>query len=705
MRYKLSLGTPAMYSEPDADQITDVVEQYRYPAFISYSRADLSVGEELQRELERYRVPPSFRGRPTFFGPLGSRIRPIFRDQSDLEANRDLEKRIRQALRDSAFLIVLCSPVSAASRWVNQEIVEFKRQGGAERIITVLVAGFPAQFDPILTPAGAFPPALLDEVDSDGKSTGEPQPEPTAADLRGINDAADGVSIFRFKQEILKIVSALTTIPLTELSERAKQADRIDKRNRVIFGVLAIATVVLVGISGIRYWTSLREESVYLASLAREEYSRGNSTTAAALALEAIPKTPFDRPMTSDAEKAVELVLWRFPLHRFQHAKPVVSAAFDPSDHRVVTASDDRTAAIWDVGTGKMILALKGHNAEVTYAEFSSDGNRVITASYDGTARIWDASSGAEIARLAGHERDPEGWEGGRVYVAHFSPDGKLAITIGVDETARIWDAMNGRQLHVLRGYRDAVFSPNSQAVSLAPADDQEVLLVASDSGRKLRAFACEGDDPPRRVRFSRDGMLIAGAGLYKLACVWNVDDPSRRTVLRGHEGTWGVNDASFSPDGERLVTSGGDGTVRIWDVKTGKQTMLLQHPPYVTTVRFSPDGTRILSASQDKTARIWDAQTGIEIARLDIHNDIVQGAEFSHNGRYVVTASNDKTAGLWDSVPRERVAIELCDRVPLQDRILSAERRSTFNLAVMPRDPCRASFYGLAPLLRRVWP
>jgi WD40 repeat protein len=184
---------------------------------------------------------------------------------------------------------------------------------------------------------------------------------------------------------------------------------------------------------------------------------------------------------------------------------------------------------------------------------------------------------------------------------------------------------------------------------------------------------------------------------------VWAVENASQRTILRGHEGSWGVNDVSFRPDGKRVATSGSDGTVRVWDAATGKQLLLLEQPPYVSTVMYSPDGSRILSASQDKTARIWDAQTGAEMARLDIHTDIVQRAEFSHNGNYVVTASNDHTAGLWDFVAaRDRVS-ELCRRVSLSDRVLSKERRNALNLPSTPRDPCRLSYFGLAPILDRM--
>ena len=80
------------------------------------------------------------------------------------------------------------------------------------------------------------------------------------------------------------------------------------------------------------------------------------------------------------------------------------SAAFSPDGARIVTASWDKTARIWDAATGKEIAVLRGHENDVTSAAFSPDGTRIVTASRDKTARIWDAATGKEIAVLRGHE-------------------------------------------------------------------------------------------------------------------------------------------------------------------------------------------------------------------------------------------------------------------------------------------------------------
>ncbi|MEH1844713.1 MAG: ribosome assembly protein 4, partial [Nostoc sp.] len=112
------------------------------------------------------------------------------------------------------------------------------------------------------------------------------------------------------------------------------------------------------------------------------------------------------------------------------HTSIVYSASFSPDGKRILTASDDKTARVWDI-SGKQIAELKGHTGRVNSASFSPDGKRILTASDDKTARVWDIS-GKLIAELKGHT--------GSVNSASFSPDGKRILTASDDKTARVWD-------------------------------------------------------------------------------------------------------------------------------------------------------------------------------------------------------------------------------------------------------------------------
>jgi hypothetical protein len=116
---------------------------FTYRAFISYSHRDKAWGDWLHRSLETWRVPSRLVGKETARGSIPRALRPVFRDREELASATDLGRRVNQALAQSENLIVICSPAAAASRWVNEEVLSYKRIGRAERIFCLIVAGEP----------------------------------------------------------------------------------------------------------------------------------------------------------------------------------------------------------------------------------------------------------------------------------------------------------------------------------------------------------------------------------------------------------------------------------------------------------------------------------------------------------------------------------------------------------------------------------
>ncbi len=224
---------------------------------------------------------------------------------------------------------------------------------------------------------------------------------------------------------------------------------------------------------------------------------------------------------------AEELPLPRRPLSRGQ------SAAFSPDGERIVTASDDNTAKVWDAHTGDQLLTLDGHKGASTprpsapmgsassppvtttrpksgmpraakhsspspatpgpsgLAAFSPDGDRIVTASSDNTAKVWDAQTGQEILTLAGHA--------GSVSSAAFSPDGTRIVTASADNTAKVWDATDGQEILTLAGHSDSVrsaaFSPDGTLIVTASSDNTAKVWDATERHRTPHPLR------PRRVR------------------------------------------------------------------------------------------------------------------------------------------------------------------------------------------------------------
>jgi WD40 repeat protein len=114
------------------------------------------------------------------------------------------------------------------------------------------------------------------------------------------------------------------------------------------------------------------------------------------------------------------------------HEDVVNAASFSPDGRRIVTASNDKTARVWDAESGRPVGEPMHHEDVVNVASFSPDGRRVVTVSDDHTARVWESESGNPLGEPMRHE--------GKVEWARFSPDERRIVTASNDKTAQVWD-------------------------------------------------------------------------------------------------------------------------------------------------------------------------------------------------------------------------------------------------------------------------
>jgi dipeptidyl aminopeptidase/acylaminoacyl peptidase len=165
--------------------------------------------------------------------------------------------------------------------------------------------------------------------------------------------------------------------------------------------------------------------------------------------------------------------------------------------------------------------------------------------------------------------------------------------------------------------------------------DDRD-LSATSDTGRALALVV------------SPDGTYLASAGGDGTVRIWDVATGRERARLSGHTGP--VRALAISPDGTYLASAGGDGTVRIWDVATGRERARLSgHTGPVLALAISPDGTYLAWAGGDGTVRIWDALTGTQVRVLIGHAGAVLALAISPDGTYLASASWDGTVRIWD--------------------------------------------------------
>ncbi|MET8867388.1 helix-turn-helix domain-containing protein [Nonomuraea sp. NPDC004580] len=154
------------------------------------------------------------------------------------------------------------------------------------------------------------------------------------------------------------------------------------------------------------------------------------------------------------------------------------------------------------------------------------------------------------------------------------------------------------------------------------------------------------------RSSFSSDGRLLATAGFDGTVRLWDVSTRRQTGILTGHDS--GVHAADFSPDGRLLVTAGS--TVRLWDVAARRQVAeLIGHRGAVYTADFSPDGRLLATAGFDGALRLWDVTGHRQIAALTGHRGEIYGVNFSPDGRLLVTGGADRTVRLWNVTTRRQ--------------------------------------------------
>lgn len=563
----------------------------RYIAFISYNRADRAVAVALQQRLERFVLPRALRLiRPgTRFDARP--LRPVFRDEDELVPGQDLALKVKEALAQSNYLIVLCSPSAAKSTWVEKEIREFRALGRGANILAVVASGNPdAERHGYPPETECLPPALRET-------------EPLWVDWRAPHDSV--------RPNFLRLVAALLSFgSIDELVRR----DAHFQRRRTLLRAGASAAVLLGAVLGFTSYSAAREDAATAKANSLIEASEratqgGNYESAARFALAAL------RYQRSDAaERALRTAAASNP----RIGPPIklerdAIVAVSPDD-KLATFADTGGVTLWDIGGQRALRRLPTKNS--TSVLFMHSG--ALIAGYGGRLHFLDPMTGRELGLQV--EASSEGtvawaFSKGDTLLAASTPDGKIGIwrlagkryvptavaVPGGENVLAVQFGHDGKRFYTVVGSGE-FSATNSVAATLNTWDLETGKPIASQPLKASTEISCASVSPVADIVVTGlcDGLLE----------VWNADTAQEvGSPLVGHTGE--VTAISFSQDGQYFASGGADHRVRLW--KVGRTPFfrapqpLIGHSAGVSRLSFSPDGKLLVSVDQGHEVRIWD--------------------------------------------------------------------------------------------------
>jgi WD40 repeat protein len=605
----------------DDSAVSDETRQKRnrraYDAFLSYNhRADHQISQRLHSALQRLAKP--------WNQPWAIRV---FRDETDLTANAALWPKIKVALDQARYFILLASPPCAASRWVRKEVCYWLTSGKfedvadgwkshidkvrAERVLIALTGGAIVwddnanDFDWATTTAL---PRVLSQVF---------EHEPLWVILR---DAVTTQDNMQFASAVARISVPIRFGESADVAERTRELldqdyleyRRSSRRNQIaaiLLAVLAVGAIIAGAYAEIQREAAIQQQRnsdaralAVESDLARQQPDMLERS--GLLAIESAKRVPL-----LENDHALRATLELLPRRVFlQPGVPYLSPmGVSPNGLLVAVATEkDRmfSASIIEMATGRLLCTV-AHKGSVTDLSFSADSRFLATASYDKSVRVTDASSCKEILRLSTDQQSTK---------VAFSPDGN-SLLLADQQFARRVVVLGGNEIWKTRlggETRWLESSHNGRYVAVAGAGKGANQILKQADGRKV-SLPVQGN-LIYSLRFSPDDRRVVTASQEGVAQV--IDISSAQEISR-FTSSYRLAKSVFSPDGQLVATGGADGTAWVFRAQTGQQIARLMHQGTVEDLTFNPNGDLVATVSSDGTSRLFETSTGTEVKRI----------------------------------------------------------------------------------------
>ncbi len=487
--------------------------KFKYDFFISYKHGDRDskISGYLQKKLEGYKIPREIKKR------CGKeKITRVFRDREELSVTVDLTQEIEEQLKNTEYLIVMCSPQSKQSVWVNREVETFLKYRGWEHVLPVLIEG---------EPKDSFPEILN-------------QREMLAADVRGKNF---GQIRKKCKNEILRLLAPALKCSYDELRQR----NRTYASRRIATTALALAAVAVgFGVYAWKqsakiqenYWQKLKNQAGLLAEMSTDLLECGDREAALLVALEALPEYEGneEKPLVGKAQIALEDALYLYEEASVTAPRPTHTLKMDNNMRKVYALNEEKDVLVscdeknnvyaWDLVTGELKCRYSRFYELDEYCDrlIAGEENTVYICG-DKNVILFDYKSGQVVWEISAESQEFLG-EKLSVYWYDFelSP-GKDRLALS--GAGNIW-IVNARTGELLDTYpiaykswsgEDVVWNPNGEELALADSGilSNVILLLDLNTGEE------------RILKTFDDWMTIEMA--YKsedrLTCLWTLMD------------------------------------------------------------------------------------------------------------------------------------------------------------------------------------
>jgi len=545
----------------------------KYFAFISYKEEDYEMAKWLQHKVEHYHLPSITRKKHP---NLPQKIKPVFEYKSEM-AGGFLKPAIKQALDESKYLIVICSPNTPQSPWVAGEVQHFIDEGQIDCIIPFVVAGEAYSKDPDL----------------------ECFPKP----LRELKESLRGISINEMGRDAaaVKVVAQMFGLGFDELWQRYEREQK--RKHRLVFwGVVAFALLAL-GVAGWIWQQSRRTQEMQSRFVGKEALTLangGDNDKALRLINEVLPRNLClpNRPYTPEAEFVLRKLNNSPSLINTlkKHNKRITYLSYSPDGQFLLSAAlDDSLICIWDTETGVCIDSLVGHTSSVNSVVFNKDGDRILSGSFDGTFRIWDWNAQTnkciKVIKTGWNARNAFFFNNGASrFISNYPP-------VVRDTTGTIIQSLG----------KDAEFVAidHNGEIAAVSYKNGKIGLWDVEKGECLDTIIGHSESSwVKSVMFNNNGDLIVSASTDSTIRIWNIKRGDCINTLLGHTGR--VWHAEFNSNDSLIVSASADSTFRIWNAIKGSLLYSVKQTDQVSFVTFHPNEHQIACGLQNGEIKIF---------------------------------------------------------------------------------------------------